>query len=117
MNIIVWNVRGINDPLKWRAVISRIRGLRCNLVCLIETRVKENKFQAIVDKGFNGWGKLQNYSSARNGRIWILWSSLVKVEVKDSNDQCITCLVSFESKQFWISTVYGANEGIDRRRL
>ena len=41
----------------------------------------------------------------------------MKVEVKDSNDQCITCSVSFESKQYWLSAVNGANEGSKRKRL
>ena len=32
-------------------------------------------------------------------------------------EQCITCLVSFQAKQFWLSVVYGMNEGIERMRL
>ena len=43
MNIGVWNVRGLNDPLKQKDIVGRLRRLQCNLVCLIETRVKESK--------------------------------------------------------------------------
>ena len=52
MNIIAWNVRGLNDPLKQRAIADRIKSLNSSLVCLIETRVKENKKQPIVDTVF-----------------------------------------------------------------
>ena len=43
MNIGVWNVRGFNDPIKQKDILGRIKRLKYNLVCLIETRVKENK--------------------------------------------------------------------------
>ena len=72
MNIISWNVIGLNDPLKQRAITDRIRSLKCSLVCLIEIIVKKNKSQSIVERLFNGWSMLNNYSSAYNGRIWIL---------------------------------------------
>ena len=40
MNLLTWNVRGFNDPLKKKAIVSKVRSLNCNLICLIETRVK-----------------------------------------------------------------------------
>ena len=39
------------------------------------------------------------------------------MELIASMDQCITCLVSQDSQRFFLSTVYGSNEGVDRRRL
>ena len=100
MNIVVWKVKGFNDPLKQNDIISRIKRLNFNLVCLVETKVKEDKNKVIVDKVFKGWGQLQNYSSTLNGMIWILWSSSVQENGMSAMDQCITCSVSFESKQF-----------------
>ena len=117
MNVISWNVRGLNDPLKQKAIVNRIKRLKCRLVCLVETRVKENKSQSIVDRLFNGWGMLHNYSAAYNGRIWILWDNSIRVNLIASNDQCITCNVSYDSKQFILSAVYGSNEGTNRRNL
>ena len=117
MNFIAWNVRGLNDPLKQRAIVDRVRSLKSSLVCLIETRVKENKKQPIVDKLFNGWSMLNNYSSAYNGRIWILWNQLLHVDLLTSTDPCITCTISYDSKQMVISAVYGSNDGMDRRNL
>ena len=43
MKIIVWNVRGFNHPLKQKDVVGRIRKLNTDLVCLLKTKVKENK--------------------------------------------------------------------------
>ena len=54
MTILVWNVRGINDPLKQKSMVARIRQLKIQLVCLLETRVKENKSQQIIDRYFQG---------------------------------------------------------------
>ena len=52
MNIVVWNVIGFNDPLKQRRVVGRIKYIKTNIVCLLETRVKENKCQQIAGKYF-----------------------------------------------------------------
>ena len=58
MKLLVWNVRGFNHPLKQKEVVYRIRRLEVNLVCLLETRVKENKMKEIVDKWFPSWSCL-----------------------------------------------------------
>ena len=71
MNFIVWNVRGLNDPLKQKDIVGRIRSLKVQMVCLLETRVKENKSQSIIDRHFKGWKWIHNYREAYNGRIWI----------------------------------------------
>ena len=117
MNFIVWNVRGLNDPLKQKDIVGRIRSLKVQMVCLLETRVKENKSQSIIDRHFKGWKWIHNYREAYNGRIWILWKDYMKVNLVDVNAQCITCDVIMGTKQFYMSVVYGFNEGSTRRSL
>ena len=51
------------------------------MVCLLETRVKENKSQSIIDRYFKGWKWIHN------------------------------------KKQFYMSVVYGFNEGSTKRSL
>ena len=72
MNILIWNVRGLNDPLKQKRVVDRIRSMKIMLVGLLETRVKEYNSQSIINKYFQGWKWAHNYSTAYNGRIWVL---------------------------------------------
>ena len=54
MKVLVWNVRGLNQPCKQKEVASRVNRLNVDMVCLLETRVKEQKMQNIVDKWFLG---------------------------------------------------------------
>ena len=92
MTMLVWNVRGFNDPLKQKAVVSRIRKLKISLVCLLETRVKENNMMPIFSRHFQGWQLFQNYSNdAKNGRIWMIWNSSLQLKLIASMDQCISC--------------------------
>ena len=84
---------------------------------MLETRVKENKYQAIIDRHFDGWRMLNNYAYAINGRIWFLWTGQLQVDLIDSMDQCITCSITTASKEFVLSAIYGSNEGVERRRL
>ena len=117
MNLLLWNVRGFNNPLKQKGVMGRIKEHNIQVVCLLETRVKEIKSQSIIDKHFQGWSLIHNYLTAYNGRIWFLWKEQVQVDLVALTDQCITCNISFGSFQFHLSAVYGLNDGVERRRL
>ena len=117
MTVIVWNVRGFNDPLKQKRVIARIRSINAKVVCLLETKVKENNSRSIIDHHFQGWGWLHNYSEAYNGRIWVLWHDQVSVDLMDTTAQCISYSIKMSSNQFYMSIVYGYNEGLARRSL
>jgi exonuclease III len=43
MNLLIWNVSGLNHPSKQKEAKSMIQRHKISLICLIETRVKENK--------------------------------------------------------------------------
>ena len=47
--------------------------------CLIETRVKEGRMKRILAKVVPGWSYVANYEYNRLGRLWIVWSSRVRV--------------------------------------
>ena len=42
-------------------VVGRIQEFKINLVFLLETRVKENKMKAIINRHFQGWQMVHNY--------------------------------------------------------
>ena len=117
MQILVWNVRGFNNPLKQREVVGRVRRLNVSIVCLLETRVKRLKMQKIVDKQFQGWKLYHNYSEALNGRIWLLWKNQVQVDLVAITNQSITCCIIDDAKIFYLSVIYGCNDGVGRRLL
>ena len=54
MTVIVWNVKGFNDPLKQKGVMARIKSINAKVVCLLETKVKENNSRSIIDHHFQG---------------------------------------------------------------
>ena len=105
MKCLVWNVRGFNHPLKQKAVIARIHKLHINFVCLLETRVKQNKVNGIVKNRFNGWNMFHNYSEAYNGRIWMLWADGFKVNLLAVSDQSILCCVEINRNKFYFSAI------------
>ena len=41
VNIISWNVRGVNDPDRRKIIRNFIRNQRVDLVCLQETKIQE----------------------------------------------------------------------------
>ena len=74
--------------------------------------------KAIHKKHFQGWSMVHNYAdNACNGRIWVLWRGPMQIELVDTMEQCISCGVTSGLQKFYLSAVYGCNEGIDRRRL
>jgi exonuclease III len=48
MNILFRNVRGLNMPLKQKEVRKMVRRLIISILCVVETRVKQENFSKIV---------------------------------------------------------------------
>ncbi|GMJ05334.1 hypothetical protein HRI_004202600 [Hibiscus trionum] len=117
MTFLIWNVRGLNDPMKQSSVTKVIRKLKVEVVCLLETRVKIGNLGSIVSSRFRDWTFVNNYSAAVNGRIWLLYRGGWKVEVLHCSDQVITCLFEFGEDVFYFSIVYACNGREDRKRL
>ena len=55
MNWLIWNIRGFNCPLKQKEVKIKVKKLNVNLVCLVETRVREEKTGEIMNSFLPGW--------------------------------------------------------------
>lgn len=117
MNLLVWNTRGLNDPIKQKEVNNRIVSTSSIFVGLLETRVKRNNYLAIVERMFPNWEYVNNYDAAVNGRIWLCWKPCVQVQVISTMDQCISALIRFNSLEFFCSIVYASNDQAERRRL
>ena len=87
--------------------------------CLIETRVKENKVKRIVEDVFPGWSYITNYEYSRRGRLWVVWSPMVRITPCFQSAQLITCSVLLEGavEEIFCSFVYGLNLEEERKEL
>ncbi|KAK8586074.1 hypothetical protein V6N13_130600 [Hibiscus sabdariffa] len=62
MAILVWNVRGFNDPLKQSRILKVVKKYDVHVLCLLETRVKEYNLGTID-------GHVENFSYGLLKRI------------------------------------------------
>lgn len=74
--LLVWNVRGLNHPSKQKEVQRIVREKKITLICIIETRVKCNKADVLMESLFPNWGFCSNYEQHHLGRIWVCWDKL-----------------------------------------
>ncbi|KAK8540847.1 hypothetical protein V6N13_038590 [Hibiscus sabdariffa] len=79
-----FNVLVDGQVLELRNILTLVRKLGVEVLCLLETRVKELNSTVIVQKYFSGWKFINNYSAAPNGRVWLLykgpWQDLGEVQ-------------------------------------
>ena len=69
IKIVAWNIRGLNDPLKQKEVISFVKEHSLRVVCHLETRVRISNKDRIFTSILPGWCLLHNYDHALLGRI------------------------------------------------
>lgn len=119
MSGFYWNIRGFNKPSKHLVVKEWVKKCGFQFGCLIETRVKESKVKKIIEWVFPGWSYMANYDYNRLGRIWVLWSSQVRVTPCFQSAQIVTCSVLLEGlkEEFFCSFVYGLNLMEERKEL
>ncbi|GMJ06864.1 hypothetical protein HRI_004355600 [Hibiscus trionum] len=117
MSILIWNVRGLNDPLKQKKIVNWLENLMFKLYVFLETRVKENNVDGIVHEGFAGWKFLHNYVAALNGRIWILYRGDWFVVVLSLSNLVLKCSLKNGDDVFFFSFVYGCNGRKERKCL
>jgi hypothetical protein len=115
MKVLSWNIRGLNKAFKQREIGKVIRLWKISILCLVETKVRQENMDRVISATLPGWEILHNYGVNCYGRIWICWDP----GITNIHEQVLTCNVCPKSgKDPWIlSTVYGANHGVDRKRL
>lgn len=119
MSSFFWNVRGFNKKSKHSVVRQWVLKSDIQFGCLLETRVKENKSENIINSVFPDWSFLSNYDSNRLGRIWIVWNPTTRVTPFFTSAQMITCSVLLEGaeNEFFCSFVYASNYVEERKKL
>ncbi|KAH0698625.1 hypothetical protein KY284_012840 [Solanum tuberosum] len=120
VNMLSWNVRGLNGPNKHKEVKLLCSEEHVGLVGLLETKIKSKKIDQVADKLFGGWSYTTNLVEHYNGRIWIIWRpDYYKVNTIDMTTQHITCEVFYIPLQlsFALTFVYAFNTREERRGL
>jgi len=97
-----------------------IRRHHIDVLCVVETRIKEVNAERIRDVIIPGWELVHNYSTHWLGRIWLCWDpGLISAKVVSIHEQVVTCC--FEDSNcnvaWFLSVVYGATKGIPRREM
>ena len=96
VNMLYWKVRGLNAPNKHKEVLLLCNKEKAGLVGLVETKVKSENMDKVVNKMFGGWQYLTNLESHYNGRILLVWRpDYYKVELVGSSTQMLTCKVCY----------------------
>ncbi|KAF5204974.1 Dnase i-like superfamily protein, partial [Thalictrum thalictroides] len=114
-----WNVRGMNDTEKARAISNvRVENNFC-LVALLETKVKKGNYDFVRRIACGSWEHINNYSKDESGRIWVCWDPVfVAVRMISQSDQYIHAAVKFlpSNMEGYITFIYAKNDK-NRRRL
>ena len=118
MNWLIWNIRGFNFPLKQKEVKVKVKKLNVNLVCLVETRVREEKIGEIMNSFLPRWKFCFFISQHGLGRIWVMWTEdMFSIQICQIIPQAIHCKILFRDKMCYSSFIYGANKGVERNVL
>ena len=78
IKILCWNVRGLNDSEKRKLIKGVVRNQKPDLVCLLETKVKEMSQQLVNSVGigrFLNWASVDARGTA--GGLLLLWDNRI----------------------------------------
>ena len=82
-----WNVRGLNRPQKQREVMQSLIKNKVGLACLLETKIKQDKFSDLYTNVLQGWCVCSNFSLCKGGRILVIWlASCFQVDILETHE-------------------------------
>lgn len=106
----VWNIRGLNNPLKQKEVASFFSCHKLSLCGLVETKVRSTNLGGVV----------KIYFPHHVARIILAWDpTLLDVSLLFNSEQMIVVRVEAMEfhKTFFLSIVYGHSHPLNRRSL
>jgi exonuclease III len=117
LEILDWNVRGLNYPAKRNAVREFVAALHVNLVCFQETKVEfVDSFLVLQCLGpsFDGFAFLP--ADDTRGGILLAWdSSVLQVSNVSIDRFALTGEVrTRDNARWWLTTVYGPQSREDK---
>lgn len=68
-----WNVRGLNDQVKCKAMFGFLGLSSIGFCCFLETKVREGNFGSASSRFSDSWGYSCSYSNSGVDSIWVMW--------------------------------------------
>lgn len=119
MSGFFWNIRGLNKSSKQFVIRDWVSRNSLKFGCILETKVKQNRTDRVMHSMLQDWNLVLNYEFSRRGRIWVVWSNDVKLQVISKSGQMITCSIQVAGRdeEFWCSFIYASNFTEERKIL
>lgn len=98
---------------------NHVRNFKGDLICLVETKVKQEKAVSIAQLICPGCNFIGNYEATASGRIWLLYRGHLVVNIHEVTSQVIRCHVccSISKEYCFVSNVYAADLYTQREKL
>lgn len=117
IELLCWNMRGLNDPAKRSAVREFLSTLHVSIVCFQETKVDviDDFFvMQCLGPSFDGYVYLPAMDT--RGGILLAWdSSVVQIDRISFDSHAITGEVTTrDNNSWWLTTVYGPHSTEDK---
>ena len=112
-----WNAQGAASTTFRRSFKTIVKNYNPSLVVLMEPRISGNKADDFIKKsGFENSHRVE--AVGFSGGIWLLWQSVIEVEVLLNHKQFIHFKIS-RNKVFmsWVTAVYASPNPMLRRHL
>jgi exonuclease III len=119
--VLSWNIRGLNDPLKWPHIRNKLEESNASIVCIQETKKGEfdhSFIKKIAPKKFDKFAFIP--SEGASGGLLILWVGslfLGNVLLEESFALAVTFTSLLSAETFVVVNVYGPCEGIARENF
>jgi exonuclease III len=116
IELLCWNLRGLNDPAKRSAVREFISILRVSIICFQETKVDvidDFFIMQCLGPSFDGYVYIP-VEETRGGIILASDSSVVKIDRVTYDKYAITGEVTTGHNCWWLTTVYEPQSADDK---
>ena len=121
LDVMVWNVRRLNNPARRSAVRLFVQSLNVSLVCFQESKlalVNDTVVRETLGPAFDGFDFLP--AEGTRGGILLAWTSdMLRVTNIQKEEFMISAQVLSlaEGKEWLVSSVYGPQEDTDKARF
>ncbi|XP_073362379.1 uncharacterized protein [Aegilops tauschii subsp. strangulata] len=121
LDVLVWNVRGLNNPARRSAVRLFVQSLNVSLVCFQESKlalVNDVVVRETLGPAFDGFDFLP--AEGTRGGILLAWKSdmLRVTNIQKDEFMILAQILSLaEGKEWLVSSVYGPQEDTEKARF